>query len=122
MALTYFPEIPVEQSLTRVNNGDAIWVLISAGESMSWTLPAPPLPPQSVTLQPGWNLVSWRGPYIAAVALITPLQDRLGSAYVWRAAEARLEPFRLAVGPPLEATVHTHDPVWQFVTGSTPVT
>ena len=120
--LTYFPEIPGEQSLTRVDDGDAIWVLISAGESMSWTLPDPPLPPQSVTLQPGWNLVSWRGPDIAAVALVAPLQDRLGSAYAWRAAEARLEPFLLAVGPPLEITVHTHDPVGLFVTGSTPVT
>ena len=97
-------------------------MLISAGGALSWTLPDPSLPPHSLTLQPGWNLVSWRGPDTAAAALLAPLRDRLGSAYVWNAEEAGLEPFLLAVGPPLDVTAHSNDPVWLFVTGSTPVT
>ena len=119
---TYFPALPISQSLQRFRAEDALWVLIADGPALAWCMADTPPASRSVALHPGWNLVSWAGPDTPAPELLAPLRHDLISVFVWDPHTASLNPLLLAIGPIFPTLVSTRDAMWLLVAGDIPVT
>lgn len=66
-------------TLSIIGHGQALWLLLSAGATVSWTHPAL-LESRNLSLLPGFNLVAWSGPNSTPVAeAVAPLGDALVS-------------------------------------------
>lgn len=82
-------------SLATLDNGDAVWVHVTAAAPLYWPQAVPRPLPRLLDTPPGWTLTAWTGPDVTPLAkAVASLGDRVSAVASFDAAQQEYRLYR----------------------------